>query len=122
MSDITIKCVVVGDGAVGKTCLLISYASNTFPDDYVPTVFDNYNANVTWNKQKTMDKLASKDIKPITTEQGLKLKEEISAYSYVECSAKTQDGLKGVFEDAIEAAMKDKEPPKPPKKKGCTIL
>ena len=42
MSVNTLKLVVVGDGAVGKTCLLYSYANNEFPEGYEPTVLESY--------------------------------------------------------------------------------
>ncbi|XP_077293144.1 cdc42 homolog [Arctopsyche grandis] len=41
MANKTIKCVIVGDGAVGKTALVMSYANNEFPVDCVPRGFDN---------------------------------------------------------------------------------
>ncbi|XP_057699963.1 rho-related GTP-binding protein RhoH [Corythoichthys intestinalis] len=42
----SVKCVLVGDCAVGKTALLVSFISGTFPDTYKPTVFNNTGAEV----------------------------------------------------------------------------
>jgi len=188
-----IKCVVVGDGAVGKTCLLISYTTNAFPGEYIPTVFDNYSANVMvdgkpinlglwdtagqedydrlrplsypqtdvflvcfaviasssfknvkqkWipeithhapgvpiilvgtksdlrNDDETKANLQKKSLHMVSKEEAETLKSEIGAAKYVECSALTQEGLKGVFDEAIRAAL---TPKKKDKKGGCTLL
>jgi len=39
-----IKIALVGDGTVGKTCLLMSYVCQAFMEDYIPTMFDNFSA------------------------------------------------------------------------------
>jgi len=191
MATQTIKLVVIGDGAVGKTCLLISYAKKEFPKDYIPTVFDNYVVNLTagdqsielglwdtagqeeydrlrplsyananvfllcfsvvspvsfenvqakWypelmhfcpevpfilvgtkmdcrNDPGEVEKLRGQSQSPVTTDQGNGLASKLKAIRYMECSAKTQENLKDVFDEAVRAVLRPKK-----KKKGCVML
>ncbi|CAG8654820.1 3749_t:CDS:2, partial [Racocetra persica] len=55
-----------------------------------------------------IEKLARQKIRPITSEEGKRLAQELGAVKYVECSTVTQKGLKNVFDEAIVAAL---EPP-----------
>ncbi|PVV00044.1 hypothetical protein BB559_000172 [Furculomyces boomerangus] len=186
------KLVIVGDGACGKTCLLIVFSNGTFPEVYVPTVFENYVADVEvdgrrvelalWDTagQEDYDRLrplsypdshvilicfsidspdsldnvqekwisevlhfcsglpiilvgCKKDVRrdprvidelqrigthPVTTEEGMAVANKIGAYKYLECSAKTNDGVRQVFETATRAALQTKTK----KKRGCMIL
>uniref|UniRef100_A0A8C6MB05 Ras homolog family member B n=1 Tax=Nothobranchius furzeri TaxID=105023 RepID=A0A8C6MB05_NOTFU len=52
MADIRRKLVVVGDGASGKTCLLIVFSKDEFPEVYVPTVFETYVADIEVDNKK----------------------------------------------------------------------
>jgi GTPase SAR1 family protein len=41
------KIVLIGDGAIGKTCLIGYYSTRKFLNDYIPTVFENVRVNMT---------------------------------------------------------------------------
>ena len=194
----TIKCVVVGDGAVGKTCLLIVYTTNSFPTQYIPTVSDNYgthcqvdgksinlglwdtagqedydrlrplsypstdvflvcfsvmspssfeNVRCKWigeieqhcpsakiilvgtkcdlrSDPSVMSKMEERDLEPISNEMGSELAKEIGATRYVECSAKTSQGVKRVFNEAIRSVLYPPLQMKPSKKNrhGCILM
>jgi len=183
MSEIRRKLVIVGDGACGKTCLLIVFSKGTFPEVYVPTVFENYVADVEvdgkrvelalwdtagqedydrlrplsypdshvilicfavdspdsldnvqekWISEvnhfcpglpiilvgckkdlrydpKTQQDLAKSGQAPVPTEQAQKVANKIGAVKYLECSAKTNEGVRDVFESATRAALMSKK-------------
>ena len=49
--ELQFKCVIIGDGAVGKTSLLFTWRKREFPKEYVPTVFDGCCPCVKYNGQ-----------------------------------------------------------------------
>jgi small GTP-binding protein len=193
----TLKCVVVGDNGVGKTCLLISHTTNHFPTEYIPTVYDNHSRLVSvgdkaidftlwdtighddydyysnrlrplvypqtdvflvcfsvassssfesvrtkWHPELThhcpdaqlllvgtkVDLRRSDEgdddhttQQHIRAKQGEQLAKELGACRYLECSAKTQEGLQHLFHEAIRVAL-DPPPRKSSGTKKCTLF
>ena len=54
MNNNTYKIVIVGDGMVGKTSILMSYIDKKFPTEYVPTVLETYAHPVTVDGNKVI--------------------------------------------------------------------
>jgi Ras-related C3 botulinum toxin substrate 1 len=51
-------------------------------------------------------------MRPIQKSQGAAMAKSLGAVKYMECSAKTQEGLKNVFEEAIRVALDSPTPEK----------
>ncbi|XP_054460029.1 cell division control protein 42 homolog [Anoplopoma fimbria] len=174
-----VNCVLVGDGAVGKTSLIVSYSTNGYPAEYVPTAFDNFtvvvvvdgkpvrlqlcdtagqdelelirplcykNADVfllcysvvrpcsfhnlihRWVPEirqhcpdtplvlvgtqvdlredvQVLIHLAQNQQRPVGTEEGQQLAQELGVVGFAECSALTQKNLKDAFDSAILASI-----------------
>ncbi|XP_075430210.1 transforming protein RhoA-like [Ascaphus truei] len=65
------KLVIVGDEACGKTCLLIVFSKDEFPEVYVPTVFENYVADIEVDNRQVelalWDTAGQEDYDPVRT-------------------------------------------------------
>ncbi|GFT95042.1 ras-like GTP-binding protein RHO [Trichonephila clavipes] len=61
------------------------------------------------NDQVTICELAKMKQKPVTPEEGRSMAEKINAYGYLECSAKTKEGVREVFETGTRAALQVKK-------------
>ncbi len=59
------------------------------------------------NDEDTKRELAKKKQQPVKSEEGSLVCERINAYAYMECSAKTREGVRDVFATAARAALKD---------------
>ncbi|XP_023568335.1 transforming protein RhoA-like isoform X3 [Octodon degus] len=109
MAAIRKKPVIVGDGACGKTCFLIVFSKDQFPEVYVPTVFKNYVADIEVDGKE----------EPVKPEEGRDTANRIGAFGHMECSAKTKDGVREVLEMATRAALQAR---RGKKTSGCLVL
>ena len=48
MATTVVKVVItiVGDAVVGKSCFITTFVNNAFPEEYIPSVFDNYTTDM----------------------------------------------------------------------------
>merc|ERR1719339_623413 len=128
------KLVIIGDGNVGKTCVLEVYEKGEYvvePDslDNVETLWAK-EANLEAlkntpkllvglkadlkNDEDTIEALAKRNLAPVTKAAAEEMATKIGAKGYFETSAKENQGVKEVFEEAARIAC---DVPDIPKKK-----
>lgn len=70
------------------------------------------------NDPHTIKELAKMKQEPVKPSEGKSMFEKINAFAYLECSAKSKEGVREVFETATRAALQVKKK----KKNRCTLL
>ena len=70
------------------------------------------------NDPATRDVLRREKLEVVRPEQGKAMAEKVGAYAYLECSAKTREGVREVFITATRAALQKKKS----RGKMCTLL
>merc|ERR1711970_524863 len=65
------------------------------------------------NDSNTIKELGKMKQEPVRPEEGRTMAEKINAFGYLECSAKSKDGVREVFETATRAALQVKKVKKP---------
>lgn len=78
---------------------------NTAP---VPIMLVGTKKDLLTNRE-ILEELKKQEKTIVTTEQAKQLAEEINAVDYLECSAKSLDGLKNVFDRAIVHVLQDRD-------------
>merc|ERR1711994_600837 len=72
------------------------------------------------NDSNTIKELAKMKQEPVRPEEGRTMAEKINAFAYLECSAKSKEGVREVFETATRAALQVKKTKKRPCR--CCVL
>ena len=70
------------------------------------------------NDQKILEKLSKRKQESVTPMQARTVANRTSAYAYIECSAKTREGVHAVFQTATKAALITKKSNHP----NCALL
>ena len=70
------------------------------------------------NDASTIRELSKMKQEPVKPEEGRAMAEKINAFGYLECSAKSKEGVREVFETATRAALQVKKK----NKKRCILL